>query len=160
VTIEGAGGVLINITGGMDLTIDEVTTIASIIQEAAGDNAEIIFGAVHDPALEGDVRVTVIATGLEQEEPLRDNVIRPQFGNRSVTIGSAHASHAAQTAQRAPAAMAAAGSDNGYSRPGPGSPRAADYADALPFTRAPQNPIARQQLTDLDIPTFIRRQMD
>jgi cell division protein FtsZ len=68
VTIEGAGGVLINITGGMDLTIDEVTTIASIIQEAAGDEAEIIFGAVHDPTLEGDVRVTVIATGLEQEE--------------------------------------------------------------------------------------------
>ena len=48
VTIKGAAGVLINITGGMDLTIDEVTTIASIIQEAAGDEAEIIFGAVHD----------------------------------------------------------------------------------------------------------------
>jgi cell division protein FtsZ len=41
--------VLINITGGMDLTIDEVTTIASIIQEAAGEDAEIIFGAVHAP---------------------------------------------------------------------------------------------------------------
>src|SRR5687767_10140762 len=77
VTIEGAAGVLINITGGMDLTIDEVTTIASIIQEAAGDDAEIIFGAVHDPNLEGEVRVTVIATGLlGGEEPVMDHVLR------------------------------------------------------------------------------------
>jgi cell division protein FtsZ len=163
VTIEGAGGVLINITGGMDLTIDEVTTIASIIQEAAGDDAEIIFGAVHDPSLEGDVRVTVIATGLEQAEPVRDNVIRPHFGTRGVTIGSAHASHAAQASHHQPAAqpsLAAVGAEGGYTRAGQSAPRAADYADALPFTRAPQSPIGRQQLTDLDIPTFIRRQMD
>src|SRR5690606_31390668 len=97
VTIEGAQGVLINITGGMDLTIDEVTTIASIIQEAAGDESEIIFGAVHDPSLTGEVRVTVIATGLDGGhvvEPARDNVIRPNFSTRSatpVTIGSAYA---------------------------------------------------------------------
>lgn len=64
VSIEGAAGVLINITGGMDLTIDEVTTIASLVQRAAGDEAEIIFGAVHDPSLSGEICVTVIATGL------------------------------------------------------------------------------------------------
>jgi cell division protein FtsZ len=51
VSIAGARGVLINITGGMDLAIDEVTQISSIIQEEAGDEAEIIFGAVHDPEL-------------------------------------------------------------------------------------------------------------
>ncbi|MGH7552344.1 MAG: cell division protein FtsZ, partial [Longimicrobiales bacterium] len=141
VTIEGAQGVLINITGGMDLTIDEVTTIASIIQEAAGDESEIIFGAVHDPHLEGEVRVTVIATGLDGAvEPVRDNVIRPQFGGArpvatasGVVIGSAAATVAM---------------------------RAAAYPEATPFPRPPQNPIERQQLTDLDIPTFIRRQMD
>ena len=65
ISIQGAAGVLINITGGMDLAIDEVTTISSIIQEAAGEEAEIIFGAVHDSSMEGAVRVTVIATGLE-----------------------------------------------------------------------------------------------
>ena len=48
--LQGAQGVLINITGGMDLAIDEVNTISTIIQEEAGDDAEIIFGAVHDPA--------------------------------------------------------------------------------------------------------------
>ena len=65
ISISGAAGVLINITGGMDLAIDEVNTISSIIQEAAGEEAEIIFGAVHDTSLDGAVRVTVIATGFE-----------------------------------------------------------------------------------------------
>jgi cell division protein FtsZ len=158
VTIQGAMGVLINITGGMDLAIDEVTTISSIIKEAAGDEAEIIFGAVHDPTLEDGVRVTVIATGLEKQEPTqRTNVIRPHFGMRTAQAAAAPA----QTA-----AMAAAGAESGYgARQSAGTatmaaPRTADYAEALPFARPPQSPIGRQQLTDLDIPTFIRRQMD
>lgn len=66
ISIQGASGVLINITGGMDLAIDEVTTISTIIQEAAGEEAEIIFGAVHDGALDAEIRVTVIATGMDQ----------------------------------------------------------------------------------------------
>ena len=61
VSINGATGVLVNITGGPDLTIDEVTTINSIIQEAAGEEGEMIFGAVHEAELEGTIRVTVIA---------------------------------------------------------------------------------------------------
>ncbi len=138
-SISGAAGVLINITGGMDLTIDEVTTIASIIQEAAGDDAEIIFGAVHDPTLEGEVRVTAIATGLEAEAepPARDNVIRGNFAPRPMV---------------APAAAAAAAA--------PAAPRTPVIAEAMPFPRQPERAIMRQQLADLDIPTFIRRQMD
>jgi cell division protein FtsZ len=76
ISIHGASGVLINITGGMDLAIDEVTTISSIIQEAAGDEAEIIFGAVHDGTLEAEIRVTVIATGMEQAGAGRGYVSR------------------------------------------------------------------------------------
>ncbi|HSH75081.1 MAG TPA: cell division protein FtsZ, partial [Longimicrobiales bacterium] len=68
VSISGARGVLINITGGMDLAIDEVLVMSSLIQEEAGDEAEFIFGAVHDWALEGQVRVTVIATGFDYEQ--------------------------------------------------------------------------------------------
>lgn len=139
-SIRGAGGVLINITGGMDLTIDEVTTIASIIQEAAGEDAEIIFGAVHDPSMEGEVRVTVIATGLAHEEDVvRDNVIRPNFAVRPAS---------APRVATATAAAAAPASRNVVP------------AEAMPFPRPPERPIVRQQLTDLDIPTFIRRQMD
>lgn len=76
VSISGAKGVLINITGGMDLGIEEVTQISTIIQEAAGDEAEIIFGAVHDEGMEGQVRVTVIATGFESDS---EREIRPDF---------------------------------------------------------------------------------
>lgn len=66
ISIGGARGVLINITGGIDLTIDEVTTVSTIIRDAVGDEAEIIFGTVHNPTLEGEIRVTVIATGFDR----------------------------------------------------------------------------------------------
>ena len=81
VSIRGAKGVLINITGGSDLAIDEVTEISTLIQEEAGDEAEIIFGAVQDSAMEGEVRVTLIATGFEDHSDRRDGdvVIRPRF---------------------------------------------------------------------------------
>ncbi len=82
VSIRGAKGVLINITGGSDLAIDEVTDISTMIQEEAGDDAEIIFGAVHDSNLEGEIRVTLIATGFDDNADRRGagSVIRPQFG--------------------------------------------------------------------------------
>ncbi len=80
VSIAGAKGVLINITGGSDLAIDEVTEISTMIQEEAGDDAEIIFGAVQDSAMEGEVRVTLIATGFdEQRRAERPATIRPGF---------------------------------------------------------------------------------
>ena len=75
VSIAGAKGVLINITGGEDMTLFEINDAVSIIQEAAGDDANIIFGSVIDPQLDGKVYVTVIATGFgkKQEESVVDN---------------------------------------------------------------------------------------
>jgi len=64
-SIEGAKGVLINITGGNDMTLFEVHEAASIIQEAADDEANIIFGTVIDPKMKDEVKVTVIATGFD-----------------------------------------------------------------------------------------------
>jgi len=63
-SIEGAKGILINFTGGSDLSIHEVEEAARIVQEAAHEDANIIFGAVLDPSLEDEVRITVIATGF------------------------------------------------------------------------------------------------
>ena len=65
-SIAGATGVLVNITGGADLTLGEVHQINEIIHDAVGDEAEIIFGAVHEPAMQGEIRVTVIATGFDK----------------------------------------------------------------------------------------------
>jgi cell division protein FtsZ len=67
-SIEGARGVLINITGGADLTLFEVTEAAQIIQQAADPEAEILFGCVHDEKMAGNVKVTVIATGFDRLE--------------------------------------------------------------------------------------------
>lgn len=134
VSIHGATGVLVNISGGTDLAIDEVTTINSIVQEAVGDDAEMIFGAVHDPELDGKIRVTVIATGFgadAEEEPVPTlkvvptvaaKVRRPEPGPRLVPAGGIEASSGAFG------------------------------AEARMSSRAP--------LEDLEIPTFIRRQMD
>ena len=68
-TIEGAQGVLFNITGGKELSLFDVTEASNIITEAADSNANIIFGAVIDESLDDEIRVTVIATGFKKENP-------------------------------------------------------------------------------------------
>ena len=65
IDISGARGVLFNITGGMDMTLFEVNEAADIISKAAHPEANIIFGAVQDPAFDGKVKITVIATGFD-----------------------------------------------------------------------------------------------
>jgi cell division protein FtsZ len=66
ITIDGATGIIINITGGPDLSLMEVNEASTLITEAAHEDAEIIFGAVIDDSMEDEVRVTVIATGFGQ----------------------------------------------------------------------------------------------
>ena len=63
--VHGARGVIINITGGPDLTLAEVSEASEIIHEAAHEDANIIFGAVVNPQMEGKVKITVIATGFD-----------------------------------------------------------------------------------------------
>jgi cell division protein FtsZ len=63
-SVNGARGVIINVTGGPDLSLVEVSEASCIVQEAADEDANIIFGAVIDPALKGKVKITVIATGF------------------------------------------------------------------------------------------------
>ena len=65
-SVHGARGVIINITGGPDLTLAEVSEASEIIHGAAHEEANIIFGAVVDPAMEGKVKITVIATGFDR----------------------------------------------------------------------------------------------
>jgi len=64
-SVNGARGVIINVTGGPDLSLVEVSDASTIVQEAAHEDANIIFGAVVDPSLKGKVKITVIATGFD-----------------------------------------------------------------------------------------------
>ncbi len=67
-SVKGARGVILNITGGPDFSLAEVNEAATIIQEAAHEDANIIFGAVIDPTMEGRVKITVIATGFDRAD--------------------------------------------------------------------------------------------
>ncbi len=85
ITIDGARGILFNVTGGPDLTLFEVNQAAAIIKETAHPDVNLIFGAVIDPSMKDDVRITVIATGFERtgmprrvvEQPVNENRERP-----------------------------------------------------------------------------------
>jgi len=137
-SIQGARGVLINITGGSDLTLHEVNEAASTVAEAAEGDANIIVGAVVDEALGDEIRVTVIATGFDDAR------------------GMAHPMAAAGAAAGAGAPSAGRTVDlkayRGGDRPSPWRrPRVdgvrADGLDAMGGD-------------DLDIPAFLRRQAD
>lgn len=67
-SIDGARGILMNFTGGLDLSLHEVEEAARVVQEAAHEEAHIIFGAVIDPGLQDEVRITVIATGFGERK--------------------------------------------------------------------------------------------
>ena len=84
--VEGARGVIINVTGGNDLSIGEVNEASSIIHEAAHDDVNIIFGAVIDPRMQGQVKITVIATGFDKQasaavEPVSTPVDLQQYSS-------------------------------------------------------------------------------
>jgi len=145
VSIAGAMGVLVNITGGADLTLGEVHQINEIIHDAVGDDAEIIFGAVHEPAMQSEIRVTVIATGFDKAAPIIAPVIE--------TAASKGAPVIPLHTQRTP----------GIQRLNTGSPprpAASTDINARRPTPAPSSERVEQDLNDMEIPTFIRRQMD
>ena len=167
VSISGATGVLVNITGGEDLTLGEVTQINDIVHDAVGDNAEIIFGAVHEPAMMNEIRVTVIATGFDRQ-------MQGGAGNgvvRNVPLGTTAPSVQHQSPASFPP-VAAAAKPNPSVLPFPSKDRPAPRPAAAPARPAwegapPRPPRVPQtsaspsvELDDMEIPTFIRRQMD
>jgi len=130
VSIAGSMGVLVNITGGEDLTLGEVNQISEIIHDAAGDDAEIIFGAVHDAAMAGEVRVTVIATGFDRQHAAHEGLGRV-------------APNVLPFPQRAAGGR-------------PGARPSVPLRPAAPPPATPEIP----DVAEMEIPTFIRRQMD
>ncbi len=143
VSISGAMGILINITGGPDLTLHEVNGASTAIADEAHEDANIIFGSVVDDTVSEEVRITVIATGFEQPTSRR--------GARGAQLEL--------EARRAPSHIS--------SRPG----RRDEDRDIPPLTRAKrrqdaERPRPREAVTRyedsgaLDIPTFLRQQAD
>jgi cell division protein FtsZ len=137
ISIAGAMGVLINIIGGDDLTLGETTQINDIIHDAVGDDAEIIFGAGNDPAMHGEVRVTVIATGFDRPVTVEQPVGRAS-GAAGVINFPSHRQRPSTPAQAAPVITRV------QPRIQPATPATGTASD----------------VPEMEIPTFIRRQMD
>ncbi|MGZ8391508.1 MAG: cell division protein FtsZ, partial [Gemmatimonadales bacterium] len=138
ISIAGAMGVLINIIGGDDLTLGETTQINDIIHDAVGDDAEIIFGAGNDPAMHGEVRVTVIATGFDRPASADQPI-----GRASVAPGVINFPSQRQQRPTTPVPAAA-----------PAITRSQPRIHQTPAAGTPTD------VPEMEIPTFIRRQMD
>lgn len=137
ITIDGARGVLFNMTGGSNLTLFEVNQAAAIIRETAHPDVNMIFGAVIDPDMGDEVRVTVIATGFERSgvprralERLSTRLERPAAS----TLRSTHD----QPALRRPSESVSVGAE-----PRPGAESKSTSSPSI-------------NSDDLDIPTFLR----
>src|SRR5215207_60264 len=114
ITIDGARGVLFNVTGGPNMTLFEVNQAAAIIRETAHPDVNMIFGAVIDPNMGDDIRITVIATGFERNSIPRRALEKPQRENKRNDSGlymrssesvSVHADHPSGEAKSAGASM-------------------------------------------------------
>ncbi len=139
-SIEGARGVLLNITGGPSLSLHEITEASSIIQQAADKDANIIFGAVIDEALEDEVVITVIATGFEREEAVSHPVVR------SVPVGPAASIDEPERETRP-----RTGERPGFLRRTAGSRESGDRVSTRTMMTSED---------EWDVPTFLRRQAD
>ncbi len=162
VSVAGAQGVLVNITGGADLTLGEVHQINEIIHDAVGDEAEIIFGAVHEPAMQGEIRVTVIATGFDKQMQHSAPGLAGRAGQSAPAYSSPERKHAgtngASEGSTGPGAPVIPFPGSRQPRPTPARPTFGGSEYRAP--RAPNDTRTAQDLTDMEIPTFIRRQMD
>ena len=146
-SVKGAKGVIINVTGGADLSLIEVSEASAIIQEAAHEEANIIFGAVVDSRMEGRVKITVIATGFDR--PTAAQVAAASAAQTPVDLQS-YAAWKQESGER----VAAGGARMSLSR------RA--VIDLPVAASAPEvGPGAEfEPASPLDIPAFLRRQSE
>ena len=97
-SIEGAGGVLLNVTGGKDLCLLEISEAADLVQKSVDPDANIIFGAVIDEKLENEIVITVIATGFTKSDMSNvtlDSIVGEALKNATVSQGSQQMSNSA-----------------------------------------------------------------
>jgi cell division protein FtsZ len=142
-SIQGAQGILINICGSPSLSLHEVHEASSIIQKAAHENANIIFGAVQDETMKDAVKITVIAAGFKEANK-KNTAQKPQFLPRTWKAG--------KEVPVASAAAAGAGSSSSVVHEAPQT--------VVHQVQQNVREVAHEvPADDLDVPTFLRRQV-
>jgi cell division protein FtsZ len=164
VSVSGATGVLLNITGGRDLTLHEVNEASTVVMEAAGEDANVIFGAVVDPSLDGEIVITVIATGFGGATEIVRKIenadrTRPFMGN--VQNGGFYNTPAPMTP---PAPVAHVDADEpvlATAQHDEALPSFDELKRPTPWRQPATTTVRRPRFNDhdnLDVPTFLRKQ--
>ncbi len=155
-SVNGSRGVIINVTGGPDLSLVEVSEASSIVQEAADEDANIIFGAVVDPALKGKVKITVIATGFGPQVGTQTRL--PQAPGATPVDMSAYAGAARVRIEQPAAAPAPPPAIAPVLAPARRAAFDLPFSAAAPATdpEAPEPDFDLQ--SPFDVPAFLRRQ--
>jgi cell division protein FtsZ len=157
-SVKGARGVIINVTGGPDLSLVEVSEASAIIQEAAHEDANIIFGAVVEPEMKGKVKITVIATGFDR--PAMGRQTTPAASQTPVDLHS-YASWKQESTERVAAAAGGGAARMSFSRrpvldlPLSSTPRLPEVEETTTAPGAEFEPVS-----PLDVPAFLRRQSE
>lgn len=135
ISISGARGILVNITGGKDLSLHDVEEVKGIVLGAAGHETNLIWGAVVDGALEGEIWVTVIATGIGSQQKMREDL--PEAAAKTIPFTQ----YKERELSKVPAFVRKAQMTNEN-------------------TIVSKGQILTVKEDDLEVPTFLRRQMD
>jgi len=137
IDLNGARGILVNVTAGPDLSIGEFTEVGETVDEFASDNATVVVGTVIDPELTDELRVTIVATGLGLPVEHRPNVIVDNTGRQVTSDGAID-----------------------YSRLDRPTVMRQQQAREPASHQVPETEIEGRDLDYLDIPAFLRRQAD
>jgi cell division protein FtsZ len=166
-SVNGARGVIINVTGGPDMSLMEVNEASCVIQEAAHEDANIIFGAVIDPNLSGRLKITVIATGFERAGSARHIPSAALPTPTDLTSYTAHLARTEPPQADAPAKSATHGSAANDAPPAFTLPRRSTLELTLPLASGAGMAAEAGGLgvddhgfdlpSPLDVPAFLRR---
>ncbi len=152
IDLSGAKGILVNITAGLDLTIEEFEIVGNAVKAFASENATVVVGAVIDPEMSDELRVTVVATGIGAER-------RPD-------ISLVHGHHRAEPVRGGYHSAPASAFGHGSSVYGHAGNTAREMRDAQPAMAAVEAPQSKPQADNkanidiFDIPAFLRKQAD
>jgi len=153
IDLKGASGVLVNITAGLDLSLGEFTEVGDLVEEYASENATVVVGTVIDPELSDELKVTVVATGLERAQSAESRVV-----NGSTTSARAQAPRPASAPTdysqlELPAVVRNRPSEEGAQEAKKGAREGQGET-------APMQKTGTDNMDFLDIPAFLRRQAD
>ena len=155
--IDGARGILINITGSASLKLAEVQQACSIIQSAAHEDANIIFGAVLDEKMKDSVKITVIATGFREVNRRRHEEIRPSFATSHDEAMDFRDSVGPAQAVAEPQRVVPAMLEEQAVTAEPASVMARSSGEVISLDTVRTAMVANFEQDDLDVPTFLRK---